>query len=531
MSEQSRRYVLGAAALTGATAALTAGQAAAAPAGRPREAIRVPRGDPRYGHLVSRGANRFRGTPDEVFLVGSAAQVVRVVRDAVRRGRRLAVRSGGHCFEDFVDHPEIRTVIDMSAMRDVYYDQDRHAFAVEAGATLGEVYRRLYLGWGVTVPGGYCPDVGAGGHVAGGGYGPLCRRFGLISDHLYAVETVVVDRTGRARRVIATRERSDPNRELWWAHTGGGGGSFGVVTRYWFRSPGTTAATPPERLLPAPPATALAFRVEWDWQGLDRAAFTRLVDNYGRWAERNSAPGSETAALYNEFLLMRRASGFLMMVGQVASGTGADERLLREHIDAVAEGTARPRTVTTTPLPWLTAALRGTGDEVGGYRLKIKSGYLRRRPTDRQVAAFHRHLTRTDSDVISGSVSLNTYGGQVNTLAPAATATAQRDSVLKLSYLTAWQSASGDSAHLGWIREFYRDVYATTGGVPVPGDINDGTFINYPDTDLADPAWNTSTTPWQSLYHQDNLPRLRAAKARWDPRGVFRHGLSVEAAS
>ncbi|HET9257222.1 MAG TPA: hypothetical protein VFO16_18765 [Pseudonocardiaceae bacterium] len=72
-----------------------------------------------------------------------------------------------------------------------------------------------------------------GGHVSGGGWGMLCRQYGLIIDHLYAVEVVVVDATGKARTVVATRERNDPNRDLWWARTGGGGNSFGVVTRYW----------------------------------------------------------------------------------------------------------------------------------------------------------------------------------------------------------------------------------------------------------------------------------------------------------
>ncbi|MFI6284425.1 hypothetical protein ACIBCM_06650 [Streptomyces sp. NPDC051018] len=138
MSEQSRRHVLGAAALTGAAVALPAGPAAAR-AGRPRDAIRVTPEDARYGHLVSRGANRFRGTPDEVLLATSAAQVVQAVQDAVRRGRRLAVRSGGHCFEDFVDHPEVRTVIDLSAMRDVYYDPPsypRCCISSEAACTM-----------------------------------------------------------------------------------------------------------------------------------------------------------------------------------------------------------------------------------------------------------------------------------------------------------------------------------------------------------------------------------------------------------
>lgn len=41
-----------------------------------------------------------------------------------------------------------------------------------------------------------------------------------------------MDGGGRVRTVVATREDGDPHRDLWWAHTGGGGGNFGVVTRY-----------------------------------------------------------------------------------------------------------------------------------------------------------------------------------------------------------------------------------------------------------------------------------------------------------
>ncbi|NGO69929.1 FAD-binding oxidoreductase [Streptomyces boncukensis] len=544
--EQGRRGVLRAAALVGAGVAGVAGAgslpAAASAAGRgsgatgdgtwppPLGPVRVGPGDDRYDYLVSRGAaNRFRGAPERVYVVGSTAQTVRAVQETLDDGKRIAVRSGGHCFEDFVDNPDVQSVIDMSGMTGVYYDPRRRAFAVEAGATLGEAYRRLYLGWGVTIPGGYCPDVGAGGHVLGGGYGPLCRMFGLVADYLYAVEVVVVDRGRKARSVVATREKSDPNRELWWAHTGGGGGNFGVVTRYWFRTPGVraTADTDPARLLPAPPATALTFSAEWSWKGMDEPAFTRMVTNHGRWHERTSGADSPSAAVYSEFVLLRRLAGAHSVFGQVAAAPGTDERLLKDHLGAIGEGVARPAELTTERVPWLTSALRGPGEEIGEWKLKIKSAYLRRRFTKRQIAALYRHFTRTDTDVVGGSVSLNSFGGKVNDVRPGDTAVAQRDSVLKLSYLASWKDDKEEAAHLAWIRECYRDVYGDTGGVPVPGEVNDGAFVNYPDIDLADPGWNRSDTSWQTLLYKDNHRRLLRVKRRWDPGNVFHHALSI----
>jgi aclacinomycin oxidase len=116
-------------------------------------------------------------------------------------------------------------------MKLVYYDAERGAVAVEAGATVGETFRTLFENWGTVIPLGEYPEIGMGGHVVGGAFGFLCRQLGLAADYLYAVEVVTVDKGGRASRVVATREASDPHRDLWWAHTGGGGGNFGVVTR------------------------------------------------------------------------------------------------------------------------------------------------------------------------------------------------------------------------------------------------------------------------------------------------------------
>lgn len=385
-----------------------------------------------------------------------------------------------------MDDPAVRMVIDLSGLTGVYFDPERSAFAVEAGATLGEVYRRLYIGWGVTIPGGSCPGVGAGGHVA------------------------VVDGAGDVRAVVATREPSDPHRELWCAHTGGGGGNFGVVTRYWFRS------------LPRPPARVVSFTVTWPWQGMDEHGFHRLVGNFGAWCERHGAPGTAQASLYSELILTRRPAGAHMLVGQVP---GDAVHLLDEHVAALGEGVGVMPSRTQETLPWLAATLGNETDDGKGWRLKVKSAFHRASLTERQLAAAYHHLTRTDYHAPAGSLSLSTYGGAINSVQHGATATAQRDSAMLLFYLTGWTDPAEYTRHLGWIREFYHDMYADTGDTPTAG-----AYINYPDIDLADSAWNPSDRPWHALYYGDNYPRLRAVKARWDPQDVFRHALSVRRA-
>ena len=137
------------------------------------------------------------------------------------------------------------------------------------------------------IPLGEYPAIGMGGHVAGGAFGFLCRQLGLAADYLYAVEVVTVDDGRPASVVVATREASDPDRELWWAHTGAGGGNFGVVTRYWFRSPGA-AGEIPRRCLPRAPESITTFKAEWGWSDIDRPASCGCC--------RTTAPGASATA-------------------------------------------------------------------------------------------------------------------------------------------------------------------------------------------------------------------------------------------
>jgi len=494
------------------------------------ESIRIGPDDPRYLGVVEKRFNkRFSASPDYVRLVSSTDQVVSAVEEAVREGRRLAVTSGGHCLEGFVSDPAVRVIIDVSPMKRVYYDEKRRAVAVEAGATVGETFRALFETWGVVIPLGEYPQIGMGGHVVGGAFGFLCRQLGLAADYLYAVEVVTVDESGRASSVVATRETSDPHRDLWWAHTGAGGGNFGVVTRYWFRSTGASGEDP-AKLLPRAPESITTFKAEWNWSDIDQTSFLRFVRNHGIWCERNSGADSPYASLWTLLELHRKQFGKIIVRGVSTAGAGADDQV-NYHLEALSEGVGAPKAKELARMSWPEFALNPFPDMFamppGGVSVKVKDALLKKRFTDRQIGIAYDYLTSTDYDVMGGMLGLATYGGRINAVVPDATATAQRGSILDIACTTGWLDPREEARNLTWVRAFYRDLFGGSGGVPVPGEEYDGAFINHPDVDLADPALNTSGVPWHTLYYKENYPRLQRIKARWDPRNVFRHALSI----
>jgi hypothetical protein len=494
------------------------------------ESLRIGPDDPRYLAVVDKRFNkRFSAHPDYVRLVSSTAQVVSAVEEAVKEGRRLVVTSGGHCLEGFVSDPEVRVILDISPMKRIDYDAERGAVAVEAGATVGETFRTLFERWGVVIPLGEYPEIGMGGHVAGGAFGFLCRQLGLAADYLYAVEVVTVDAGGRASSVVATREASDPNRDLWWAHTGGGGGNFGIVTRYWFRAPGASGDDP-ARLLPRAPESITTFKAEWNWSDVDPPSFRRLLRNHGLWCERNSDADSPSASLWTLLAIHRQQLGKIVIRGVSTAGDVAG-RQVDESLEALGEGVGAPQGRELSRMSWLEFALNPFPDlfagPPGGVSVKVKDALLRKRLTDRQIDVAYDYLTRTDHDVMGGMLGLATYGGRINTVARDATAAAQRDSILDIACNTGWLDPQEEAKNLAWVRAFYRELFADSGGVPVPGEAYDGAFINHPDTDLADLSLNTSGVPWHTLYYKENYPRLQRIKARWDPRNVFRHALSI----
>jgi aclacinomycin oxidase len=490
--------------------------------------------DRRWADISLRGYNRrCVSHPAAVRIVANADQVRQAVNDAVHAGQRIAIRSGGHCLEAIVDNDQTQLIIDFTEMRAIDYDLYRNAFVVEAGATLGEIYRHLNYRWGVTLPGGLCPTVGAGGHITGGGFGALSRQYGVITDHLYAVEVVVVGSDGTARMVVATRESTDPNRDLWWAHAGGGGGNFGVATRFWFRSPGVKS-TDPTKLLPPSPGAVMTAEAVYKWSDLTQDSFVQLGRNFGAYLEQHSAPGQPENALHATFAAPRVEAGSVVVIGQLDPTVSGNPQLLDTYLAQVGAGVAaKPIIINTGTQPWLSSTINVPDSSAalgvtGPPRWKSNVSALKKRYTDAQLAKAFAHQTSSGYTNPASTFAMTSYGGQINAVATDATAMPHRGCIILAAVSTVWDDPAADTANLDWARNFFFDLYADTGGVPVLNDQTDGCPINWPNIDLVGLPWNTSTTSVHTLYHTTNYGRLQQIKARYDPLNVFRHPLSVE---
>jgi FAD/FMN-containing dehydrogenase len=148
-----------------------------------------------------------------------------VVSLARETGIELAVRSGGHSVPGY-STTEGGILLDLSSVKGLEIDVDGRTAWAEAGLTAGE-YTKAAAKYGLATGFGDTATVGIGGLTTGGGIGFLVRKYGLTIDNLLAADVVTAD--GQIRRADA-----DNHADLFWAIRGGGG-NFGVVTRFQFR--------------------------------------------------------------------------------------------------------------------------------------------------------------------------------------------------------------------------------------------------------------------------------------------------------
>jgi FAD/FMN-containing dehydrogenase len=163
--------------------------------------------------------------PALIVRAADAGDVARTVSLARESGLTLSVRGGGHSIVGFGTN-DGGIVLDLGAMKGLHIDPDRRLAWAQPGLTAGG-YTAAAAAHGLATPFGDTASVGIAGLTLGGGIGWLVRKHGLAIDALQAVEIVTAD----GRQVTASE---DSHPDLFWA-VRGGGGNFGVVTRFQFK--------------------------------------------------------------------------------------------------------------------------------------------------------------------------------------------------------------------------------------------------------------------------------------------------------
>jgi hypothetical protein len=334
-------------------------------------------------------------------------------------------------------------------------------------------------------------------------------------DYLHALSLVHVDDRGQ---VVARKYSLDTpaDREVVWAHQGGGGGNFGIVASFWFKD------------LPTPPATVYQASLSWKWASVTRRHYGQILRAFGEFLEEHNRPGSPFDGLYTSLGLGHRTASETIGVSALYVGD-EPERIeafidyMRARVDLSGD-CHRPDGATSciSESPWFQVVQRQAGGGSREDRMKYKSAYYKRAFPEHQIDVLYRFLVEQPAFPADWfTIIVGAYGGVVNRKASSDTAAAQRDSILKLQFLAGWRNPARDAACIQWLGDFYRELYSDAGGEPTPGEVYDGCYVNYPDVDLV---------AWPNLYYKDNYPALRRVKRRLDPLDVFRHSQSVRVA-
>ena len=477
MEQLTRRQLLarGSALAFGAVPLLDALASAAPPTGIYRELARsihgdvVQRGAPGYNAARFLYDTRFDAIkPQAVVFCESRADVQKTVRWARKHGIHIVPRSGGHSYGGYSTTSGV--VVDVSRMHAVSVTSNGRA-AVGAGAKLLGVYTALGAR-GRMIPGGTCPTVGIAGLTQGGGIGLSGRKFGLTCDNLLEATVVLAD--GSA---VTANAQSHP--DLFWALRGGGGGNFGVVTRFVFRS--------------HPVGNVATYSMEWPW-----ADAKQVIQAWQAFAPH--APDGLSCVLN-----VNAAAGttHITSAGQFFGSEPALRSLLAPLVNA---GT--PTRFATTTRTFLGAVHYWAGGGGGRATFGAKSSISSAPLSSAGIDALIHSLEARRNTPGSGIVLLDSWGGAINRVPKAKTAFVHRDALFSMQYLSYW-GAGQAAANQAWLRSCYAALRPY---------VSPFAYQNYIDPELPN---------WQQAYYGTNLARLQQVKRKYDPHNVFHFRQSV----
>ncbi len=412
--------------------------------------------------------------PKAIVYCESTTDVQKTVRWARKYGVRLVPRSGGHSYAGY-STTSSGVVVDVTRMKAVQPRAGGTAL-IGGGALLIDIYSKLWAHHRM-IPGGSCATVGIAGLTQGGGHGWSGRKFGLTSDNVTQLTIVTAD--GKAL-VCNAHENSD----LYWACRGGGGGNFGIVTNFTFKTHAVNNVS--------------TFYITWPWS--DAA---RVVKAWQAWAPH--APSNVGLSIC---VLSSGNPPSISASGQFFGSTSALRSLIRPLTNVGSPN------VSVTPRTFFGAVLLYAGcSSVAACRkpqreaFKAKSDYARKPFSSAGINTIVHGLEAFGRNPSNGGLALilDSYGGAINKVPAAATAFAHRDMLFSMQYY----ASPGSAANIAALNRFYKAMRPFVSGYA---------YQNYIDPQQAN---------WAHAYYGTNYPRLVSIKKKYDPGNFFRFKQSI----
>ncbi|MDE2236349.1 MAG: FAD-binding protein, partial [Elusimicrobia bacterium] len=417
--------------------------------------------------------------PGAVVFAQSDRDVVNAVDWARRHRVPLRLRGGRHSYEGYSIGAGA-LVIDVSELKQVSFDQKTGLATVGAGVSSGELQEKLWQK-AATIPAATGPSVGIAGLALGGGFGITSRKWGMTADNLVDVELVTAD-----GRLIHANAREHP--DLFWALRGGGGGNFGVATRFTFRTH---------------PIDAVGFALaSWDW-----GDFEKVVEAWQGWAP-HAPDGMQT-------FLRLSSDRKLTLFAQYTPDSKRELEHWQDLLEPLLKA-AKPASLEAGVVPFIDVARRlgGVAESVNtseGTQVFKSGSAFAKRPLDAEAVARLKRLIEEspqDDGVQPNMVQLLAAGGAVAKVPSDATAAFDRDALFVFQYDAYWGKPEEAERNIDWVRGLRRAFKPFTRGA----------YVNYQDSDLKNPLLE---------YYGKNLGRLIRVKRRYDPGNLFRFPQSI----
>jgi FAD/FMN-containing dehydrogenase len=401
--------------------------------------------------------------PGAIARVATSDDVCRVVTWARQAGVELAIRSGGH---SFAGHSlcDGGLVLDLKDMRALDLDPEHLTAWAEAGMTAGE-YTTAAGAHGLATGFGDTGSVGIGGLTLGGGVGYLVRKYGLTIDDLLAADVVTAD-----GRLVRADSQTHP--DLFWAIRGGGG-NFGVVTRFHFRLHRVDEFVGGPLILPATPAVIARFMTEAEAAPDELSTIVSVM------------PAPPMPMVPQEHHGRLIVFAFLAYAGPVDAG---------ERAIAPFRKLAQPIADMVRPIPYPEIYL----PEEGEYHPTAVARTMFVDSIDEGVA--QDIVSRLEaSDATLRVAQLRVLGGAMARVPHAATAFAHRTSRIMVNLAAFYEGPQDRLVRQAWVAEFETALRQ--------GD--DGVYVNF----LADEG----QPQVRRAYPGSTWDRLTAVKRTYDP--------------